>query len=98
MSYKKTWTQFETQSLAFGLLRKALFPKYLVRGDFGFITIYRPTADTTKPEKLFSIYVVATDTNKQSGFYPSNTHENSYVLAGGDQAWKVVDLVIPLLP
>jgi hypothetical protein len=92
--YKKTWTQFETQSLAFGLLRKALYPKYLVRGDLGFITIYRPTADAKNPEKLLTIHVIATDTDKQSGFYPS---KDGYTLAGGDMAWKVVELVAPHL-
>lgn len=93
-NYSKTWTQFETQSLAFGLLRKALFPKYLVRGDLGVITIYRPTADVKAPEKLVEIFVLATDSEKQSGFYKKDNH---YVLAGGDMAWRVVELVKPLV-
>lgn len=96
-SYTKTWTQFETQSLAFGLLRKALFPNYLVRGDLGLIKIYRPTADTTNPELLLTIHVVATDSAAQSGFYPSPNLLDNYVLAGGDMAWKVAELVKPLL-
>lgn len=93
--YSKVWTQFETQSLAFGLLRKALYPKYLVRGDLGVITIYRPTADVMNPDKLLKVYVMATDTGAQSGFYPNN--DGGWVLAGGDTAWKVVSLVKPLL-
>lgn len=97
MTYKKTWTQFETQSLAFGLLRKGLFPEYLVRGDLGTITIYKPTADVKNPEKLLTLHVLATDSNKQSGFYPNQESTKAYVLAGGDMAWKVVDLVKPLL-
>lgn len=94
--YKKTWTQFETQSLAFGLLRKALYPKYLVRGDLGTITVYQPTADTTKPERLLTIYVMASDSANQSGFNPGNKPKE-YVLVGGDMAWKVADLITPLL-
>lgn len=94
MSYSKTWTQFETQSLAFGLLRKALFPKYLVRGDLGVIRVYRPTADLKAPDKILDLYVLATDSAQQSGFYQKDNH---YVLAGGDMAWKVVELVKPLL-
>lgn len=97
MSYKKTWTQFETQSLAFGLLRKALYPKYLVRGDLGVITLYRPTANIAAPEKLLTIYVLATDSENQSGFYPHKSEPNAYVLAGGNMAWNVVDLVNKVL-
>lgn len=93
-NYSKVWTQFETQSLAFGLLRKALYPKFLVRGDLGVINIYRPTADVKNPELALTIHVLATDSDKQSGFYPNKDH---YVLAGGDMAWKAVDLVKPLL-
>lgn len=32
--YKKGWTEFEVQSLAYSILRKALWPKYLVRGEY----------------------------------------------------------------
>jgi hypothetical protein len=96
-NYSKTWTQFETQSLAFGLLRKGLFPKYLVRGDLGVIDIYRPTADHKNPEKLLTIHVSATDSSAQSGFYESPLGPKHYVLAGGDMAWKVVELVTPLI-
>lgn len=95
--YKKTWTQFETQSLAFGMLRKALYPKYLVRGDLGTIKVYQPTADSSKPELLFTIYVTATDSEAQSGFHPSTTHKDSFVLSGGNMAWNIVELVTPLL-
>jgi hypothetical protein len=97
MSYTKTWSQFETQSLAFGMLRKALFPKYLVRGDWGIIRVYRPTADHNHPDLLLTIHVRATDTAAQSGFYPSPDLVDNYVLAGGDMAWKIVSLVKPLL-
>lgn len=34
--YSSSWSEFEVQSLAFSILRKALYPKYLVRGEFFF--------------------------------------------------------------
>ena len=93
--YKKQWTQFETQSLAFGLLRKALYPKYLVRGDTGVITIYRPTLDKQNPELCLTIRVKASESIIESGFF--KVDENEYHMVGGDQAYKAADLVLPLL-
>lgn len=93
--YKKAWTQFETQSLAFGLLRKALYPTYLVRGDLGTITIYRPTVDITQPKELMTIHVMASDSKEQSGFHEKEP--GKYVLIGGDQAYNILKLVFPLL-
>ena len=34
--YKQDWTEFEVHSLAYGILRKNLFPGYLVRGEHRF--------------------------------------------------------------
>lgn len=34
--YKKQWSEFEVQALAYGILRKHLYPKFLVRGEYKF--------------------------------------------------------------
>lgn len=31
-----SWTEFEVQALAYGILRKALFPEFMVRGEYCF--------------------------------------------------------------
>lgn len=38
-NYNKVWTKFETQALAYSLLRKQLYPQYLIRGDYKLDTI-----------------------------------------------------------
>lgn len=93
--YTTLWTQFETQSLAFGLLRKALYPAYLVRGDFGKITIYKATLDKKNPIQLFSINVHASTKKEDEAFYQTN--DNEYNLVGGQNAKNIVMLVVPEL-
>jgi hypothetical protein len=94
-NYSKLWTQFETQSLAFGILRKALYPTYLVRGYVGKIVVYRPTADQLHPEKLLTIHVQASDSVDKQGFSVSG--EQECTLVGGNTAYKIVEHVKPLL-
>ena len=36
--HELTWTEFELHSAIFGTLRKNLYPEYLVRGEYVFIT------------------------------------------------------------
>jgi len=93
--YSKQWTQFETQSLAFAILRKSLFPDYLVRGDFGEITIYRPTADKNNPVKLLSIKVQPSLNKEMESFV--RLDDATYALVGGGAAYKVLEHVKPLL-
>lgn len=93
--YKKQWTDFETQSLAFGTLRKSLYPNYLVRGETGVIRIYRPTVDTSKPELILTITVKSSDSAAQSGFF--ETDRDCFHLVGGDTAYKIMEHITPLL-
>jgi hypothetical protein len=95
--YKKQWSDFETQSLAFGNLRKHLYPTYIVRGDVGEISIYRPTADTKNPELLLTLRVEASETPEASKFLQLSHLEDTYLLKGGDMAYKALELVQPLL-
>lgn len=93
--YNKLWTQFETQSLAFGILRKQLFPTYLVRGYPGRIVVYKPTVDQNNPTQLLTIHVQASVAVDQQGFV--KTGENEYTLTGGNFSYKIAELVTPLL-
>lgn len=34
--YSSSWSEFEVQSLAYSILRKSLYPDFLVRGEFSF--------------------------------------------------------------
>jgi hypothetical protein len=95
MNYSKLWTQFETQSLAFGVLRKALYPTYLVRGYHGKIVIYRPTQDEYNPIPVLTVTVSASESKAQSGFF--RKEDNEYLLIGGGDAWNIANLVKPLL-
>lgn len=86
--YSSLWTQFETQSLAFGLLRKALYPTYLVRGDHGTICIWKATLDKTSPTYLFTIHVHASTKKEEDMFY--KRADGDFHLSGGESAKNVV--------
>lgn len=95
MTYSKTWSQFETQSLAFNKLRMELYPEYLVRGYTGQIKIYRPTVDQNNPTLLMTI-------NVQQSFNKNEDHwtlleKDTYLLVGGGTAHNILNLVKPLL-
>lgn len=93
--YSKQWTQFETQSLAYGLLRKALYPQYLVRGDQGIIRIYRPTDDHKNPQHIRTIHVLASPSKGAETF--SLQTDGTIKLVGGTYASNVVELIKPYL-
>src|SRR5690349_20748106 len=95
LMYSTLWTQFETQSLAFGLLRKALYPTYLVRGNYGKIEIYRATLDKEHPIFVMSINVHASTKKEDEAFYAVS--DNEYNLVGGHNAKNIVMKVVPLL-
>lgn len=93
--YSTLWTQFETQALAYGLLRKALYPTYLVRGYLGKLVIYKPTADKRNPVQLLTINVSASESKDQCGFFKKG--EKEYLLVGGDDCWNLADRITSLL-
>lgn len=97
--YNKLWTQFETQSLAFAILRKSLYPEYLVRGEQGYITIYKPTADTRNPIQKVVLHVEASSDPKHSSFESIGVRENipHFKLIGGDTCYKATELITPYL-
>jgi hypothetical protein len=93
--YSTLWTQFETQSLAFGLLRKALYPTYLVRGDYGKIEVYKATADKNHPIHVLTINVHASTKKEDDNFYL--VEGNVFNLVGGESARNIVMKVLPEL-
>lgn len=95
MKYSSLWTQFETQSLAFGMLRKALYPQYLVRGDYGKIEIYRATLDRNAPVHVLTIHVHASTKKEDDRFYKVGDKE--FNLVGGESARNIVMKVVPEL-
>jgi hypothetical protein len=97
--YSKQWTDFETQSLAFGFLRKALFPKYLVRGYSDEIRIYTPTADSTNPDLKLILKVKASPSKDDSLFKLIDPEEGvmTFLLVGGDKAFAVTELLKPYI-
>ena len=69
--YSHSWSEFEVQSLAYTILRKALYPKFLIRGEFKFsknycsqsrgcrvdIAIFTPWIEQAPPKLLLVIEV-----------------------------------------
>lgn len=56
--YKQQWSEFEVQSLAFSILRKHLYPQFLIRGEYKFdgcrvdIAIFKAHKDKEPELKL----------------------------------------------
>ena len=105
MEYKKQWTEFEVQSLAFGILRKTLYPDYLVRGEYKFpgcrvdIAIFKSHKNRDPELKL--VVEVKKSTNGtaegQKIRYEKLLNVPCVYVRGGEDAYKVVELVQPYL-
>ena len=93
-SYSKLWTQFETQSLAFGLLRKSLYPEYVVRGYENCIWIYTPTADAQKPIPKLIINILPSKDISHSGVIVVAPQQGVPVIevTGGNKAYAIVEI------
>lgn len=106
MDYKAQWSEFEVQSLAFGILRKNLYPEYLIRGEYKFptlradIAIFKAMEDREHPE-LRCIVEVKKSSQGQSTAQAERYTEALGVpvvyVRGGPDAYKVLDLVKPYL-
>ena len=100
-NYTQSWTQFEIHSLAFSVLRKHLYPAFLIRGDFKLdgcrtdIAVFK--SNKGKPPTLKVIVEVkqqddASPTKAIQEYAKQN--EVAYILiAGLKQAYKALDLV-----
>lgn len=105
MTYKKQWTEFEVQALAYSILRKNLYPEYLVRGEYKFtgmradIAIFKAHPDK-EPELKIIVEIKKSSvgtTTRQGERYESLTGVPCIYIRGGEEAYKVLELVRPYL-
>lgn len=99
--YKQQWTEFEVQSLAYGILRKHLYPQYLVRGEYKFdkcrtdIAIWKANKDADPELKLvLEVKKSTTGTSTSQGLrYEELLGVPVIYIRGVDDAYKVLSLV-----
>jgi len=103
--YKKMWSEFEVQSLAFGILRKQLYPTYLVRGEYKFekcrvdIAIFKSYPDK-EPELKCVVEVKKTANGvsfAQGERYTDELKVPCVYVRGIEDAYKVMEKVTPYL-
>ena len=101
MKYTQGWTEFEIQSLAFSLMRKHLYPAFLIRGDYQLegcrapIAVFKANKGQGPTLKLI-VEVKQPDDAVPSGNLKSyaETLGVQYVLiAGLKEAYKAVEKV-----
>lgn len=105
MTYKALWSEFEVQALAFSILRKNLYPEYLVRGEYKFpgcrvdIAIFKAHKDK-EPELKLIVEIKKNPMSyatSQGERYTHLTGVPCVYVRGGQEAYKVVELVQPYL-
>lgn len=105
MSYKSKWSEFEVQSLAFSILRKNLYPDFLVRGEYKFptcrvdIAIFKSFPDK-EPELVLVVEVKKSSEGTSTAQGERYTHVTGVpcvYVRGAQDAYKVVELVTPYL-
>lgn len=103
--YKKTWSEFEVQSLAYSILRKNLYPNYLVRGEYKFpncrvdIAIFKSIPEG-EPELCLILEVKKSPngtSTTQAERYTHITGVPCVYIRGASDAYKVVEIVQPFL-
>jgi hypothetical protein len=103
--YKARWSEFEVQALAFGILRKNLYPEYLVRGEYKFdkcradIAIFKANKGTEPTLKcLVEIKKSPDGTSTTQGIrYEEELKVPCIYIRGGEEAYKVLEKVTPYL-
>lgn len=103
--YKKQWSEFEVQALAYGILRKQLYPNYLVRGEYKFdkcrvdIAIFK--ANSSDEPELKCVVEVKKNPNgyttSQGNRYTAELGVPCVYIRGGEDAYKVMEKVEPYL-
>jgi hypothetical protein len=103
--YNKQWSEFEVQALAYGILRKNLYPNYLVRGEYKFetcrfdIAIFKANKDSEPTLKVVLEVKKSPKgkTTSQGERYTSVAGVPCIYIRGGEDAYKVLELVHPYL-
>lgn len=99
--YKKQWSEFEVQALAYSILRKNLYPDYLVRGEYKFekcrfdIAIFKAHKEK-EPELKLVLEVKRSPigyTTAQGSRYSEATGVPCLYIRGGEEAYKVMETV-----
>lgn len=108
MLYNKIWTKFETHALAYSLLRKNLYPHFLVRGDYkldtlrGDIVIFKAVYMKEPILKLI-IQVRASDASHTRDWRDNHAVVDHYgeipiiEIVGGEAAYNIRNIVAPYL-
>lgn len=100
-NYKQQWTEFEVQSLAYGILRKHLYPGYLVRGEYKFpncrtdIAVFKAHKDQ-EPELMFVVEIKKNPSGAataQGERYEDLLNVPCIYIRGVDEAYKVLQKV-----
>lgn len=103
--YKKQWSEFEVQALAYAILRKNLYPNYFVRGEYKFdrcrvdIAVFK-NIPGHEPVLKVVIEVKKSENSRstaQAERYTDCTGVPCVYVRGGDMAYKVLSLVTPFL-
>lgn len=103
--YKQQWSEFEVQSLAFSILRKHLYPQFLVRGEYKFdgcrvdIAVFKAHKDR-EPELKLVIEVKKNPkgtTESQGIRYQDLLGVPCLYVRGSTDAYNVIHLVQPYL-
>jgi len=103
--YKKQWSEFEVQALAYSILRKNLYPNYLVRGEYKFekcrfdIAVFKANQGIEPTLKVvLEVKKSPTGTTTSQGTrYSEAAGVPCVYIRGGEEAYKVMDLVAPYL-
>lgn len=99
--YNKQWSEFEVQALAYSILRKNLYPNYLVRGEYKFqtcrfdIAIFKAHKNSD-PELKVVLEVKKNSKSKttsQGERYTSVAGVPCIYIRGGEDAYNVLKLV-----
>lgn len=99
MTYKKQWSEFEVQALAYGILRKNLYPKYLVRGEYKFDRCRTDIAIFEAAEEPILRCVVEIKKNPygeataQGTRYEAELGVPCIYIRGGQEAYQVLEKV-----
>lgn len=108
MIYNKIWTKFETHALAYSLLRKNLYPHFLVRGDYkldtirGDIVIFKAVY-MKEPILKIIIQVKASDSTHTKTWQDSHSIVGEYEgvpiieIVGGEAAYNIRNIIAPYL-
>ena len=105
--YKGQWSEFEVQALAYSILRKHLYPTYLVRGEYQFpqcridIAIFKPSKSDESGNKG-PVLVCVVEVKKTADGYDYSNQKQRYekllgvpciYVKGGKEAYDILALV-----